>query len=54
MNKRAVLLLLILGIYAYGTNYGTVFANSTEERNRPEKACSEEFEKYRKKLDDRC
>ncbi|WP_318615019.1 hypothetical protein [Priestia megaterium] len=53
MNKRAVLLLLILGIFAYGTNYGTVFANSTEERNRPEKACSEEFEKYHKKLNDR-
>ncbi|MGG0473738.1 hypothetical protein ABEY96_16270 [Priestia aryabhattai] len=53
MNKRVALSLLIIGILAYGTNYGTAFANSTEERNRPEKACSEEFEKYRKKLDAR-
>ncbi|MFF2444534.1 hypothetical protein [Priestia megaterium] len=53
MNKRAVLLLLILSIFAYGTSYRTVFANSTEEGNQPEKACSEEFEEYHKKLDDR-
>lgn len=53
MTKRAVRLLLILGILAYGTNYGTAFANLTEERNRPEKACSKEFEKYLKKLDNR-
>ncbi|GAB1810316.1 hypothetical protein [Priestia megaterium] len=53
MNKRVALSLLILGIFAYGINYGTAFANSIEERNRPEKACSEKFEKYRKKLDDR-